>query len=69
MAASEARDRGAARGDGPLEHYVRQLLRDADRMRRSTPLRAAVHVDRSLTTPPLLPSQDSPAETLPPAAG
>ena len=40
MAASEARDRGVARGDSPLEHYVRQLLRDADRMRRSAQFRA-----------------------------
>ena len=32
MAAYEAR----GRGDGPLERYVRQLLRESDRARRST---------------------------------
>lgn len=54
MAAFESADRGAARGDGLLELYVRQLLRDADRMRRSTQLRTrpdtGVQVDRRIQT-------------------
>jgi hypothetical protein len=70
MAASEARGRGGARGDSPIEHYVRQLLRDADRLRRSTQLRpradAAVHVDRSLLRHPVRPSDDSATANLPP---
>ena len=59
MAASEAR----GRGDGPLERYVRQLLRDADRARRSTQPSArsdaAVQDERSLPKPLLRPPDDS----------
>jgi len=59
MAAYEAR----GRGDGPLERYVRQLLRDADRARRTTQPRTrsdtGVQDDRSLLKPVLLPPEDS----------
>ena len=68
MAASEAR----GRGDGPLEHYVRQLLRDADRTRRSTQPRTRPdtggQVDRSLLKPLLRPPDDSLTDN-PPSAG
>jgi hypothetical protein len=36
MAAREAGHSRARRGVDPLEHYVRRLLRDADRLQRST---------------------------------
>jgi hypothetical protein len=63
MAASEARHPGVARGDSPLEQYVRQLLRDADRMQRSARARsrpdAVGTADRSPVKPPLRPPPES----------
>ena len=68
MAAYEAR----GRGDGPLEHYVRQLLRDADRARRTTQPRTrsdtGVQDDRSLLKPLLHPPEDALTDN-PPSAG
>ena len=64
MAAHEPTDRGAARGDSPLERYVRQLLRDADRMRRTTPPR--IRADRPLRVE--RPPRDVAADDRPPAA-
>ena len=49
MAAYESTDRGATRGDGPLERYVRELLRDADRAQRSTRPRIATTPGAAVT--------------------
>ena len=68
MAASDAR----GRGDSALEQYVCQLLRDADRARRSTQPRirpdTATQVDRRAQTP-LRSSPSSATDTRPPTAG
>jgi hypothetical protein len=49
------------RGDSPLERYVRQLLRDADRMRRTAPPRRPLDKLRPL------PPQAAPPDQRPPA--
>ena len=73
MAASEAGDRGTARGHDPLEQYVRQLLRDADRTRRAGRLRtrrfeAPDSVGESLIEmPQRLPRESAAADDFPPA--
>ena len=64
MAAFEPTDRGAARGDSPLERYVRQLLRDADRMHRRTQPRN--RSDRPLPVEPP-PPHGAAADDRPPA--
>ena len=64
MAASEPTDRGATRDDSPLERYVRQLLRDADRMQRRT--RPRIRSDRPLQVE--RPPHDAAADENPPAA-
>jgi len=72
MTAFEPADRGATRRDSPLERYVRQLLRDADRTRRSPQPRirsdSAVQGDRSLLKPVLRPPHGSLTDDPPPRA-
>lgn len=67
MAAYEAR----GRGDGPLERYVRQLLRESDRARRSTQPRTradtGVQSDRPLLKPLVRPPDDALTDNRPSA--
>ena len=67
MAAYEPTDRGAARAGSPLELYVRQLLRDADRVRRSTqPRTRSVRADWPLEKPVAPPPQSPATDHRPP---
>ena len=72
MTAFEPTDRGAARGDSPLERYVRQLLRDADKTPRSTQPRirpdSVVQGNRSRLEPALRPPHRSLTDDSPPRA-
>ena len=72
MTAFEPADRGAARRDSPLERYVRQLLRDADKTRRSTQPKirsdSTVQGDQSLPKPDLRPPHGSLTDDPPPRA-
>jgi len=68
VAVSDAR----GRGDSSLERYVRQLLREADRARRTTQLKprdGAVQGDRPVLEPLLHPPHDALADSPPPSAG
>ncbi len=60
MAASDAR----GRNDRALEQYVRQLLRDADRMRRATPPRIRPDAQTPLRPPP---ATDTPPPSIRPS--
>jgi hypothetical protein len=72
MTAFEPTDRSAARRDSPLERYVRQLLRDADRTRRSTQPKIrsdrVVQGHRSPLKPVLRPPRGSLTDDPPPRA-
>jgi hypothetical protein len=72
MAVWDPGDRGATRGGTAVERYVRELLRDAERMRRSSrsggrsdALGAA---DRSPVEPPPRPSTEWETDDHPPVA-
>ena len=63
MAGLRPGDRGATRGGTAVERYVRELLRDAERMRRSSRPRSAptqwmLRIGHPIK-PPLRPSPES----------
>jgi hypothetical protein len=72
MAVWDPDDRGATRGGTPVERYVRELLRDAQRMRRASRPRdrsdAVDAADRSPVNPPPRPTPKRATDDRPPVA-
>ena len=72
MAVWDPGDRGDTRGGTVMERYVRELLRDAERMRRSSRPRshsdAVDTADRPPVSPPPRPAPEWPTDDHPPGA-
>jgi hypothetical protein len=72
MAVWDPGDRGATRGGTAVDRYVRELVRDAERMRRSSRQRgrsdAVDAADRSPVEPPPCPTPEWATDDPPPVA-